>query len=69
MEKKPGNKDLIRDMAEVLYKQKQYDKSLSYCQKLMEIDHEGWQSTVPGGTKFSEEREKKTVDSKCATKP
>jgi tetratricopeptide (TPR) repeat protein len=36
--KKPGNKTILRDIAQILYDQKQYDRSLDYCQKLMEKD-------------------------------
>ena len=38
MARKPKDKELIRDVAEAFYKAKQYDKSLSYCQKLLEMD-------------------------------
>lgn len=36
--KKPGNTTILRDIAQILYDQKQYDRSLDYCQKLMEIN-------------------------------
>ncbi len=35
-EKKPGNKELLRDLAQLLHDQKQYNRSLVYCQKLLE---------------------------------
>ena len=43
-------------MAEIFYKQKQFDKSLSYCQKLLEIDEKRWKSIVPGWIGISEKR-------------
>src|SRR6218665_1784916 len=38
LKRKPNNTTLLRDIAETFYTQKQYDKSLQYCQQLMEID-------------------------------
>lgn len=57
-EKKPGNKDLLRDMAEALYKQKQYDRSLQYCQKLMEIDAKDGKALYQAGLNFQRKGQK-----------
>jgi len=56
--KKPGNKDLLRDMAEILYREKQYDRSLSYCQKLMEIDNKDGKALYQAGLNFQRKGEK-----------
>ena len=37
MARKPGNKDLLRDVADAYYQIKKYDKTLEFCQKLLEI--------------------------------
>ncbi len=36
--KKTGNKDILRGTSEVLFQLNQYDRSLKYCQKLLELD-------------------------------
>ena len=62
--KKRGNKDILRDLAQLYYERKQYDKSLEYCQKLMELDVKDAKSIVPGRALFSKERRsgKRAVD-------
>ena len=51
-EKKPGNKDLLRDMSEVLYQQKQYERSLVYCQRLMQLDANDAKALYQAGLNF-----------------
>ncbi|MBU3715271.1 MAG: tetratricopeptide repeat protein, partial [Ferruginibacter sp.] len=36
--KKTGNKDILRGTSEVLFQLNQFDRSLKYCQKLLELD-------------------------------
>ena len=56
-EKKPGNKDLLRDMAEAFYKGKMYEKSLGYCQKLMEMDMKDGKALYQAGLCFQKKGE------------
>ena len=63
--KKPGNKDMLRDIAEVLYKQKQYDKSLAYCQRLMEIDMKDGKALYQAGLNFQKKGEKDRGQQMC----
>ena len=63
--KKPGNKDIIRDMAEILYQRKQYDKSLSYCQKLMELDAKDGKALYQAGLCFQKKGEKDRGQKMC----
>jgi tetratricopeptide (TPR) repeat protein len=63
--KKPGNTDLLRDMAEVLYQQKQYDRSLSYCQKLMEINRDDSRALYQAGLNFIKKGNKDKGQQMC----
>ena len=60
MARKPGDKELIRDIAEAFYKGKKYDKSLNYCQKLLEMDMKDARALYQAGLCFI----KKGEDSK-----
>ena len=64
-EKKPANKDILRDMAEIFYQQKQYDRSLSYCQKLMEIDMKDGKALYQAGLCFQKKGEKDRGQKMC----
>ncbi|MEO7046515.1 MAG: tetratricopeptide repeat protein [Ferruginibacter sp.] len=63
--RKPGNKDIIRDMAEILYQKKQYDRSLSYCQKLMEMDGKDGKALYQAGLCFQKKGEKDRGEKMC----
>jgi tetratricopeptide (TPR) repeat protein len=63
--RKPGNKDVIRDMAEILYQQKQFDRSLSYCQKLMELDGKDGKALYQAGLCFQKKGEKDRGQQMC----
>ncbi|MEO6669159.1 MAG: tetratricopeptide repeat protein [Ferruginibacter sp.] len=63
--KKPGNKDILRDMAEIFYKQKQLDKSLTYCQKLLEIDTNDGKALYQAGLVFQKKGEKNRGQAMC----
>jgi tetratricopeptide (TPR) repeat protein len=63
--KKPGDKDLLRSMAEILYQQKQYDKSLSYCQKLMQMDEKDGKALYQAGLNFQKKGEKDRGQQMC----
>jgi len=64
-QRKPANKDILRDMAEILYQQKQYDRSLSYCQKLMEIDAKDGKALYQAGMCFQKKGEKDRGQQMC----
>jgi len=63
--RKPGNKDILRDMAEILYQQKQYDKSLNYCQKLMEMDMKDGKALYQAGLCFQKKGEVQRGQKMC----
>jgi len=62
---KPGNKDLIRGLAEVLFQQKQFDKSLQYCQKLLELDSNDGKALYQAGLCFQRKGEKNRGQQMC----
>lgn len=64
-ERKPGNKDILRDMAEIFYLKKQYDKSLQYCQKLMEIDTKDGKALYQAGLNFIKKGQKDRGQQMC----
>jgi tetratricopeptide (TPR) repeat protein len=57
-QRKPGNKDILRDLAQILYEQKQYDRSLGYCQKLMELDPKDGKALYQAGLCFQKKGQK-----------
>ncbi|MEO6403988.1 MAG: tetratricopeptide repeat protein [Ferruginibacter sp.] len=63
--RKPGNKDVLRDMAEIFYKQKQFDKSLQYCQKLMEMDAKDGKALYQAGLCFQKKGQKDRGEQMC----
>jgi tetratricopeptide (TPR) repeat protein len=63
--KKPGNTNLLRDIAETFYKQKMYDKSLAYCQKLMELDMKDAKALYQAGLCFIKKGEKDRGQGMC----
>ena len=65
LKKKPNNEALLRDMAEALYSQKQFDKSLQYCQKLMEINPKDGKALYQAGLCFIKKGEKDRGQQMC----
>ncbi len=63
--KRPGNKDIIRDMAEILYQQKQFDRSLTYCQQLMEADPNDGKALYQAGLCFQKKGQKDRGQQMC----
>lgn len=63
--KKPGNKDILRDIAEAYYGQKMYDKSLEFCQKLMELDMKDAKALYQAGLCFQKKGEKDKGQGMC----
>jgi len=60
-----GNKDIYRDLAEVYYNRKLYDKSLEYCQKIMEIDIKDGKALYQAGLCFQKKGEKERGQQMC----
>ena len=50
--RKPGDKELIRDVAAAFYDSKAYDKALDYCQKLLEMDMKDGKALYQAGLCF-----------------
>jgi tetratricopeptide (TPR) repeat protein len=65
LQKKPNNKDLLRDMAEAFYNGKMYDKSLGYCQKLMEMDANDGKALYQAGLCFQKMGQKDKGQGMC----
>ncbi len=63
--KKPGNKDILRDIAQAYYDQKLYDKSLEFCQKLMELDQKDAKALYQAGMCFQKKGEKDRGQAMC----
>ena len=51
-DKKRGDKDIMRDLAQAYYEHKMYDKSLEFCQKLMELDIKDGKALYQAGLCF-----------------
>jgi len=64
-ERKPGNKEILRDMAEVLYQQKQYDRSLAYCQKLIDLEPGDAKALYQAGLNFQKKGNKDLGQQMC----
>lgn len=65
LKRKPNNTVLLRDMAEIFYQQKQYDKSLEYCQKLMTINDKDGKALYQAGLCFQKKGEKDRGQQMC----
>jgi len=63
--KKPGNKDILRDIAEASYKQKNFDKSLDYCRQLIELDANDAKALYQAGLCFQKKGQKEKGQSMC----
>ena len=63
--KKPGNTVLLRDMAEAFYKNKMYDKSLDFCQKLLEINKNDGKALWQAGLCFQKKGQKDRGQQMC----
>jgi tetratricopeptide (TPR) repeat protein len=63
--KKPGSTDILRDIAEAYYSQKMYDKSLEFCQKLMELDMKDSKALYQAGLCFQKKGQKDKGQGMC----
>ncbi len=65
MARKPGNKEIIRDIAQAFYDNKMYDKCLDYCQKLMEMDMKDAKALYKAGLCFQKKGQKEKGEKMC----
>ena len=65
--RKAGNKELLREAAEAYYISAQYDNSLQYCQKLMEMDAKDGKALYQAGLCFQKKGEKDRGQKMCDT--
>lgn len=65
LKRKPNNTTILRDMAEIFYTQKQYEKSLEYCQKLMELDAKDGKALYQAGLCFQKKGQKDRGQQMC----
>ena len=63
--RKPGNKDLLRDVADAYYQTKNYDKSLEFCQKLLEADKNDGKALYQAGQCFIKKGQKDRGQAMC----
>lgn len=63
--KNPGNKDILRDAAQAYFDHKKYDKSLEFCQKLMEMDMNDGKALYQAGLCFQRKGEKEKGQKMC----
>ena len=63
--KKPGNKDILRDIAEAYYQQKMYDKSLNFCNTLLEQDHNDGKALYQAGLCYLKKGQKEKGEALC----
>ena len=50
--RRPGDKELIRDVAAAFFDNKRYDNALDYCQKLLEMDMKDGKALYQAGLCF-----------------
>lgn len=50
--RRPGDKELMRDIAAAYFENKNYDRSLDYCQKLLEMDMKDGKALYQAGLCF-----------------
>lgn len=65
LERKPGNKELLYDLADAFYGGKQFDKSLQYLQKLLETDANDAKALYKAGQCFIKKGEKDRGQGMC----
>jgi len=63
--RKPGDKEILRDVAMAFYDRKMYDKCLSYCQKLMEMDMKDGKALYQAGLCFQKKGETSKGQQMC----
>ncbi len=64
-ERRPGEKDILRDMAQAYYDVKKYDKSLEICQKLLEADKNDAKALYQAGLCFQKKGQTQRGQQMC----
>ena len=64
-QKKPGDKTIVRDLAQILYSKQQFNRSLDYCQKLMEMDPKDGKALYQAGLDFIKLGQKAKGEGMC----
>lgn len=65
MARKPGDKEIIRDIALAFYDGKMYDKCLDYCQKLLEMDKNDGKALYQAGLCFQKKGQTQRGQQMC----
>lgn len=65
LKKKPGNTELLMGLAEILYQQKKFDKSLEYCQQMLEKNPNNGKALYQAGLNFQKKGEKDRGQQMC----
>ena len=63
--KKRGNKEIMRDLAQIYYDRKFYDRSLEFCQKLMELDMKDARALYQAGLCFQKKGDRERGTQMC----
>jgi len=63
--RKPGDKELLRDIGQAFYDRKMYDKCLAYCKMLMEMDMKDGKALYQAGICFQKKGEKEKGQMMC----
>ena len=63
--RKPGDKEILRDIALAFYDSKMYDKCLDYCQKLMEMDMKDGKALYQAGLCFQKKGQTEKGQQMC----
>ncbi len=63
--KKMGNLDMVRNVATIMYEQKQYDRSLKYCQRLLETNAKDGKALYQAGLCFIKKGDKAKGQGMC----
>ena len=64
-QRKPGNKEIVRDIAQILYEQKQFNRSLDYCQRLLQMDMKDGKALYQAGLNFLKLGQKEKGQGMC----
>jgi len=62
---KPGNTDILRQIADIFYKNKLYDRSLGYCQKLLQMNEKDARALYQAGLCFQKKGQKDRGQKMC----
>lgn len=63
--RRPGDKDILRDMAQAYYDVKMYDKALEFCQQLLEADKNDAKALYQAGMCFQKKGQTQRGQQMC----